>query len=522
MNNYSWEELLLESENDYYSISDFKKEIEQLDNKSTLIPNYDYSNYDLFREKNKKKLEFSEQIKKLSFQKVLKESDIDYFIENNDSIIENNNHKFPQSNSIETAVYTLNKIINEEKFINRPPSSSDLAKLYGFSERQGSYYGDFLVYLRFLEKNIYYYPTEKALVYKKSNEKDRIIMLVQSFLEHETIRKYYSLKKESKIYDIDSEKFIDILKQDSLMKNFSESTIKRRKSTVESIIKFIDNVTIPSPRPFIKWVGGKQKIILELLKRVPEEGRYSRYIEPFAGGSALLYRLKFKEAIINDINSELINTYQQVKDYPLKLSQLLESYENNEETFYRIREMDRDPDYHLKTTKLERAARFIYLNKTCFNGLYRVNSKGHFNTPFGRYKTDSYKNQELLEVDSEFFNLKDVQFLNTDFVEVLSLADENTFIYLDPPYDPISKTASFTGYSENGFGVEDQIRLKEECDKLTELGAKVMISNHNTPLIRKLFQNDPRYNFEIINVQRNIAAKSKSRIVVEEVVITNY
>ena len=522
MNNYSWEDLLEESENEFYTDSDFKREIEELDNRSILVPNNDFSTYSLFSEKNKKKAEFSTRIKNLTFKKALKESEIDNFIENNECITENTNHKFPQSNSIETAIYTLNKIINEDSFISSPPTSRDLADIYGFSERQGSYYGDFLVYLGFLEKNLYYYPTERALDYKKSTESDRIKMLVSSFLEHETIRKYYILKRESITNEVDPDDFLEVLKNDVLMKNFTLTTIQRRKSTVESIVRFINNVTIPSPRPFIKWVGGKQKIIHELLKRVPNEGQYYRYIEPFAGGSALLYRLKFSEAIINDINSELINTYQQVKDHPIKLSQLLESYENNEETFYRIRKMDRDPNYLSNTTKLERAARFIYLNKTCFNGLYRVNSKGHFNTPFGKYKTDSYKNQALLEIDSEFFNFKNVQFLNTDFEKVLGLADENTFVYLDPPYDPISKTASFTGYSENGFDIEDQIRLKKECDRLTEIGTKVMISNHNTPLIMELFQVDSRYNFEIINVQRNIAAKSKSRIVVEEVVITNY
>ncbi|MBF0748893.1 hypothetical protein AXY37_10615 [Mammaliicoccus lentus] len=288
------------------------------------------------------------------------------------------------------------------------------------------------------------------------------------------------------------------------------------------MVKWIDRVTIPSPKPFIKWAGGKQKIIKELLSRLPEKSDFDNYIEPFAGGSALLYRLEFEEAIINDINSELINTYKQIKDNTDEVYDLLKTYRNNEEDFYRIREKDRDENYLKHNTGIERAARFIYLNKTCFNGLYRVNSKGYFNTPFGHYKTDSYKNKEILEIDSDFFNNNNVQFLNVDFEEVLKLANERSFIYLDPPYDPISKTANFTGYTEQGFGIEDQKRLKKICDELTKIGAKIMISNHNTPFIRELFQNDLRYKYEIINVRRNIASNSKFRGEVEEVIITNY
>ncbi|TDM48596.1 DNA adenine methylase [Macrococcoides goetzii] len=288
------------------------------------------------------------------------------------------------------------------------------------------------------------------------------------------------------------------------------------------MLKWVDKVTLESPKPFVKWAGGKQKIIKELVKRLPNEQEYDTYIEPFAGGAALLYKVKFKQAIINDLNLELINTYEQIKKAPNELIKLLQTYKNTEEDFYRIRELDRNINFIDETSDIERAARFVYLNKTCFNGLYRVNSKGHFNTPFGRYKNDNYKNHEIIKVDSQFFNENNVEFTNTDFEKVIQNADERTFIYLDPPYDPISKTASFTGYTDLGFDREDQIRLKSICDELSDKGVKIMISNHHTEFIYELFGSNARYKYEIINVQRNIASSSKSRGEVEEVIITNY
>lgn len=518
----SWESLLNEPENEYYSESDFRKEIESLNQKSQLIINDNPKIHELFTEENKEKANLKKQLNLIKFKKSISEKEILDFINDTDCVVENEKHKFPQANSILIAIYTLNKIINENEFKDNPPTGEDLSNLYGFSERQGNYYGDFLEYLGFLEKKVRYYPTDKAMKYKKANEKERVIMLVHSFLAHKTIREYYLLKKEAEISNIKNEDFINILSNDVLMKNFTLTTIKRRKSTVESMVKWVNNVTSPSPKPFIKWVGGKQKIIKELLNRLPNDKDFENYIEPFAGGSALLYRINFKKAIINDINSELINTYKQIKHHPDEVYKLLSTYKNNEDYYYKIREKDRDINYLNNNTDIERAARFIYLNKTCFNGLYRVNRKGYFNTPYGNYKTDNYKNKEILDIDSKFFNNNNVEFLNIDFEEVLDFADENSFIYLDPPYDPISKTSNFTSYSENGFDTNDQIRLKNVCNKLTALGSKIMISNHNTPFIQELFKNDPRYRYEIISVRRNIASNAKYRGEVEEVIITNY
>lgn len=522
MNSLSWEDLLNENENKFYSDSDFKQEIEKVNQNSYLIGNEEQNTGELCIETNKRVETFKEKLKSIKFKKALTEQEIINYINKTKCVQEFKRHKFPQANTIETAIYTLNKIINENQFKEVPPKGSDLSELYGFTERQGNYYGDFLEYLGFLEKDTRYYPTEKAMKYKRANEEERVTMIIYSILDHETLRKYYLLKKEAEITGVKSEDYINILRNDSLMKDFTLTTIKRRKSTVESMMKWIDKVTIPSPKPFIKWAGGKQKIIKELLIRLPDKHTFDNYIEPFAGGSALLYRVNFKKAVVNDINSELINTYKQIKDNPGEVYNLLKTYKNNKEDFYKIREKDRTENYLKNNTDVERAARFIYLNKTCFNGLYRVNSKGYFNTPFGHYKTDNYKNKEVLDIDSKFFNDNNIQFFDIDFEEVLKFADKRSFIYLDPPYDPISSTANFTSYTDQGFGIDDQIRLKQKCDELTKIGSKIMISNHNTSFIRELFKDDSRYNYEIINVRRTIASHSKFRGEVEEVIITNY
>jgi len=520
MDGLSWEDILNESENELYTESDFKREIEEL-NKTKMFNESDSIKIENSSSLNKN--EFKKKISLLKFKKSVSEIDIINLINNTPVIIENDKHKFPQANSVETAIFTLNLIINEDEFIKNAPNGADISKIYGFAERQGFYYGDFLEYLGFLDKiDSRYYPTSLALEYKRANERERIIIIVKAIMSHNSIREYYLLKKDSEYMNIELNDYLDILREDTLMQGFSESTIKRRKSTVESMLKWVDKVTLESPKPFIKWAGGKQKLIKELVKRLPNEQEYDTYIEPFAGGAALLYKVNFKQAIINDLNLELINTYEQIKNDPTKLIALLQTYKNSEEDFYRIRELDRNINFIDETSDLERAARFIYLNKTCFNGLYRVNSKGHFNTPYGRYKNDNYKNHEIINVDSQFFNENNVEFTNNDFEKVIQSADERTFIYLDPPYDPISKTASFTSYTDLGFDRNDQLRLKSICDTLTDKGVKIMISNHHTEFIFELFGKDTKYRYEIINVQRNIASSSKSRGEVEEVIITNY
>lgn len=519
----NWKELLNESENDTYTKSDFYKEVKELNLNNDLIVNEGIEENELFSDAGIGKKQFHNEIKKINYKRFINESEILDLINNMEFVDENNTNNFPQANSIQILIFTLNKIIVEEKFSDILPTGKEIARLYGFSDRQGNYYGDLLVYLGFLRKeSIYYHPTELAIIYKKSNIEDRLFMIIKAFLSHKTFSDYYLLKKESDYREVTNQEYFAIIANDFLMKGYKESTISRRKSTVESVMKFIDNVTINQPKPFIKWIGGKRKVLPYLIENMPDDKSFTKYIEPFAGGAALMYNIQFESAIINDLNTELINTYIQVKENPLKLYEKLLTLENTKSDFYEIRKWDRDPLYNDKYSDIDKAARFIYLNKTCFNGIYRVNSNGYFNTPFGNYKNETYKNYELLKIDSKYFIDNNVEFMNYDFEFVLEYADSDTFVYMDPPYDPLSATSSFTSYTENGFSVEEQKRLKTVCDILTDKGVKIMISNHNTDFINSLFNKDDRYSIKEINVNRTIASNAQHRKKVSEVLIINY
>jgi len=272
-------------------------------------------------------------------------------------------------------------------------------------------------------------------------------------------------------------------------------------------------------KPFVKWAGGKRQILNELRKYIPEE--YNCYYEPFIGGGALFFDLAPKKAVINDSNSELMNVYNVMCDDEKysKMCNLLNNYEvkNNEEFFYEIRNKDRNKEKFEKLSDYARAARTIYLNKACFNGLYRVNSKGEFNVPYNKKTNVNTYDKENLLVVHMYLTMNDVKILNTDFEDALSTAKEGDFVYIDPPYDQIN--ASFTSYTEEGFGKDEQRRLAEVYKTLDKRGVKVMLSNHNTALINELYKD---YNIHVIEAKRNINANGKKRGKVEEVIITNY
>lgn len=272
-------------------------------------------------------------------------------------------------------------------------------------------------------------------------------------------------------------------------------------------------------KPFVKWAGGKRQILNELRKYIPEE--YNCYYEPFIGGGALFFDLAPKKAVINDSNSELMNVYNVMCDDEKysKMCNLLNNYEvkNNEEFFYEIRNKDRNKEKFEKLSDYARAARTIYLNKACFNGLYRVNSKGEFNVPYNKKTNVNTYDKENLLVVHMYLVMNDVKILNTDFEDALSTAKEGDFVYIDPPYDQIN--ASFTSYTEEGFGKDEQRRLAEVYKDLDKRGVKVMLSNHNTALINELYQD---YNIHVIEAKRNINSNGKKRGKVEEVIITNY
>ena len=268
--------------------------------------------------------------------------------------------------------------------------------------------------------------------------------------------------------------------------------------------------------PFLKWVGGKRQIMPVIEQHLPKGIKH--YIEPFIGGGAVFFHLQPKKAILNDFNSELINVYQVIRsDVEGLLADLLK-HKNESSYFYTIRSMDRAEEFK-NLTNVERASRIIYLNKTCFNGLYRVNSSGEFNSPFGRYKNPNILNEPILRAVSYYLNENDIQLRNSDYDEILQEADKKSFVYLDPPYHPVSESSNFTGYVQGGWGINDQIRLREACDRLNKRGVKFLQSNSSSNLIKEQYKN---YKICTIKANRSINSDGEKRGEVEEILIKNY
>lgn len=272
--------------------------------------------------------------------------------------------------------------------------------------------------------------------------------------------------------------------------------------------------------PFVKWAGGKTQLLEIITSHLPVS--YNRYFEPFVGGGALLFKLQPDEFIINDANEELICVYKCFENEELfeLLKQELDKHElsHSEEYFYKVREMDRDVDFKDLPVYV-RAGRMLYLNKSCFNGLYRVNSKGFNNVPSGKKKTvicyDKNNFDELLK----FFNDKKHKVLNDDFEKAVESAELGDFVYFDPPYDTWDDKDSFTSYDKNSFGKDEQRRLAEVFKRLSDKGVHVMLSNHNTKYINELYQG---FNITVVPAKRMINSKADGRGEVEEVIITNY
>lgn len=269
--------------------------------------------------------------------------------------------------------------------------------------------------------------------------------------------------------------------------------------------------------PVVKWVGGKRQILDKIIKYVPKN--FTTYHEPFIGGGAVLFGIQPNKAVVNDINGDLINLYQIIKDSVEDLIQDLRKHKNEEEYFYLVRELDRDKEKYGQLTPVAKASRVIFLNKTCYNGLFRVNRAGEFNSPFGNYKNPNIVNEITLKAVSKYFNKANIIFNNKDYEEVLMSVRKGSFVYLDPPYDPISDTASFTGYDKGGFDRDEQTRLKRVCDRLNEKGINFLISNSATELIFELYKN---YKIEIIQAKRTINSNPNKRGEIDEVLVRNF
>ena len=269
--------------------------------------------------------------------------------------------------------------------------------------------------------------------------------------------------------------------------------------------------------PFVKWVGGKRQLLDEIIPLLPKH--FTTYCQPFLGGGAVLFSIQPSKAIVSDLNIDLITAYEVIRDDVEALIESLKKHENTTEYFYAVRDMDMDKTSYQALSRIEKASRLIYLNKTCFNGLFRVNSSGEFNSPFGHYKNPNIVNEPVLRAVSKYFNASSITFYSEDFSETLSRIGKGGFVYLDPPYDPISDTASFTGYNKGGFNRDEQIRLKRCCDELTQRGIKFLLSNSATEFIKELYQ---EYEITIVKAKRAVNADASKRGAIEEVLIRNY
>lgn len=270
--------------------------------------------------------------------------------------------------------------------------------------------------------------------------------------------------------------------------------------------------------PFLKWAGGKTQLLDRLRERLPSE--FNRYYEPFIGGGALFLDIHPNNAVINDVNMQLLNIYIRLKEDATNIVELVNYFDQVEcDKEYYLQMRDR---YNKKIINheldFECAAMMIWLNKHCFNGLYRVNSKGLFNVPYNNKKSGKSIKEENLLAIGEYLKNSDVQILHGDFEDACRDAQEGDFVYFDSPYVPVSDTANFTDYTKDGFTKEDHIRLAELFKKLTNNGVKVMLSNNDVEFVHELYSG---FNIESIDVRRAInsnAAKRKGR----EVIITNY
>lgn len=284
---------------------------------------------------------------------------------------------------------------------------------------------------------------------------------------------------------------------------------------------------VDHPSPFLKWAGGKRALLGEILPNIPDFT--GKYVEPFLGAGAVFFRMAIDvQKVVSDQNSELIDTFMVVRDAPDRLIEELRKHKNEKSYYLGIRELDRASEFG-SLDKVERAARFIFLNKTCFNGLYRVNSKGYFNVPFGHQKNPDIVSERQIRNASYFLNHQGStteqgfasQLLTGDYTQVTKTVVNEDFVYLDPPYHPVSVTSNFVTYGKNGFTAGNQEELRDEVLRMHSLGAKIMLSNSDTPLIQQLYSSDI-FCKKTISVRRAISAKAEGRGPINELLITNY
>ncbi len=291
-----------------------------------------------------------------------------------------------------------------------------------------------------------------------------------------------------------------------------------KTNLIENAAKIISE----KPKPFVKWVGGKRQLLAQFRKLnlyPPElfDIRTGRYFEPFVGGGAVFFDLLPEKGFLSDLNKDLVTTYNVIKNNVDALIASLKKHEINKDYFLKVRAQDPN-----KLSDLDIASRFIFLNRTCFNGMYRVNSKGGFNVPYGKYTNPLICDEDNLKKVSKA--LQGIQIKHQDYKEVLNKAKTGDFVYFDPPYYPVSKTASFTSYTTESFLDKEQIELRDTVLELHKRGCYVMLSNSDTDFIKKIYSEIEKYGIKINKVEagRAINSKGTGRGKISEVLITNY
>lgn len=283
--------------------------------------------------------------------------------------------------------------------------------------------------------------------------------------------------------------------------------------------------TAQRPRPFLKWAGGKRELAPQIIEKF---GRLDgRYFEPFVGAGAILFSNPSRVGnVVGDLNKELITTYRAIRDTPNKVAEVLRAMPQGRDHYYRIRALDRDPSFLTEGEPWEVAARMIYLNRLCFNGLYRVNSRNEFNVPYGKRRFDPdpeimnlYLVSEFLSGDHDGSSKNPVDIREGSFETTLIGADVGDLVYFDPPYSPVSPTASFVGYQPTGFSRSDQENLRDLCISLSVRGVRAFVSNSDSEEIRGLYRDRSKFKIHVLQTKRRLAANPASRQPIREILI---
>jgi DNA adenine methylase len=278
----------------------------------------------------------------------------------------------------------------------------------------------------------------------------------------------------------------------------------------------------PLIKPFVKWAGGKRQLLPEIRKYLPLNTQSITYYEPFVGGGAVFFDLRPRRAVINDYNAELMLSYRIIRDHVEELIQALKIHQtrNNKIHYYEVRGIDRNPAVFNGLSGVEKAARLIFLNKTCYNGLYRVNSRGLFNVPRGRHKHPAVCEEAVLRAVHDYLTACDIDIQNGDFEDAVKNAAEHSFVYFDPPYHGPGKT-NFTAYQAGGFDDAEQLRLRDVFLSLTRRGVPCVLSNADTPFIRELYE-DKKLDIITVSARRAINSNAGGRSNTNEVLIKNW